>query len=233
MEKRPRILVFATGEKEPEKGGSGFANLVEESRRLCGTLKADIVGVVSNHPQGGVYSKALRLGVPFLHACPKTAAEYQELVRYFKAEWFMLSGWLKPVIGLPVRQTLNIHPGPAPEFGGKGMYGHHVHEAVIAAYGRGEVTHSAVTMHFVTPEYDRGPICLKYWVSIEPNDTAESLAKRVNQVEHEVQPTVTGMVVNGEIECVEVAPQQYKVKAPGWWLRNFVPLEWHYYKPSG
>ncbi len=150
------------------------------------------------------------------------------LAQDFQAEWFAPSGWLKQVSGLPVEQSFNIHPGPAPEFGGKGMYGHHVHEAVLAAFKRGEIKFSAVTMHFVTPEYDKGPICLKYWVPIEPDDTAETLAKRVNKVEHEIQPVVTSMVVNGEIQCLRLDSGEYRVKAPGWWLRNFVPLEWRY-----
>ncbi|MBI5466304.1 MAG: phosphoribosylglycinamide formyltransferase [Candidatus Kerfeldbacteria bacterium] len=228
MESFPRILVFASGEPEPDKGGSGFENLVNESQRICGLLKADIVGVVSNHPRGGVYTKALKLNVPFFHASPKTAGEYLELAAKTGAEWFMLSGWLKPVIGLPVKRTVNIHPGPAPEFGGKGMYGHHVHEAVLAAYHRREITHSAVTMHFVTKEYDKGPIFLKQCVPILPDDTAETLGKRVNEVEHEVQPMVTSMVVNGEIQCLRLDSGEYRVKAPGWWLRNFVPPEWRY-----
>jgi len=230
QEQSPKILVFASGEKEPNKGGSGFEVLVKASRGTGASrpLKAEIVGVVSNHAQGGVYSKAQRLDVPFFHACPKTATEYQELAQRVGADWFMLSGWLKRVVGLPVRRTLNIHPGPAPEFGGPGLYGHFVREAVLAAFKKGEIEFSAVTMHFVTPEYDQGPICLKQLVPIQVDDTPETLAKRVNGVEHQVQPMVTNMVVTGEIECVEVAPQQFRVKAPPYWLRNFVPEQWWY-----
>ena len=79
------------------------------------------------------------------------------------------------------------------------MYGHYVHEAVIESFRRGEVTHSAVTMHFVTPVYDEGPTFFQFPVQILPDDTAETLGARVNEAEHKWQPKITNMVVNGEI----------------------------------
>ena len=71
------------------------------------------------------------------------------------------------------------------------MYGHHVHEAVMEAYKAGEITHSAVSMHFVTEKYDEGPLFFSQSVPILPDDTAESLAKRVNEAEHKWQPIIT------------------------------------------
>src|SRR3989344_737316 len=154
MEK-PKILVFASG--TASGGGSGFENLVNASRARDGDLSADIIGVVSNHEFGGVRKRADRLGVPFVFfGQPWLAKRYWKIARKSHADFFALSGWLKRVIGLPPRATFNIHPGPLPEFGGDGMYGHHVHEAVMAAFKRGEITHSALCMHFVTSEYDRG-----------------------------------------------------------------------------
>ena len=67
------------------------------------------------------------------------------------------------------------------------------------AFARGEVTHSAVTMHFVTPVYDEGPIVFQFPVQILPGDTAETLGVRVNAAEHEWQPKITNMIVTGEI----------------------------------
>ncbi|MFA9262034.1 MAG: formyltransferase family protein [Undibacterium sp.] len=195
---KPRVLVFASG--DATGGGSGFQELVEFSRTIPAILSADIVGVVSNHAGGGVAQKAGRLGIDFGHwTGPFTAEGYQRWVQTFEADYVMLSGWLKPVRGLNPARTVNIHPGPLPRFGGKGMYGHHVHEAVMAAYRQGEVTQSAVTMHFVTEEYDQGPIIFEFPVLIRPDDTPDSLAKRVNEKERAWQAYVLSMVVNGDI----------------------------------
>jgi len=89
-----------------------------------------------------------------------------------------------------------------PRFGGPKLYGHYVHEAVMAAYHRGEITHSAVTMHFVDEKYDRGPILFALPVPIEPSDTPETLAAKVNRAEHEWQPRVLNYVVQGQVRLV-------------------------------
>lgn len=190
------LLVFASGDKDG--GGSGFKKLVEAMK--AGILQANIVGVVSNYATGGVYKKALELGIPFFHfSAPWTQVEYQRYVKATGADFVALSGWLKLVKGLPPDRTINIHPGPLPNFGGPGMYGHHVHEAVLAAYKRGEITHSEVCMHFVTDKYDRGPVFFRRQVELFSDDTAESIAARVNKVEHQFQAIFTNKVITGEI----------------------------------
>lgn len=156
--------------------------------------------MVSNHENGGVRQKAEALGVPFVFlGGPWAATEYQKIVRASGADWVALSGWLKIVSGLDQRRTINIHPGPLPRFGGPGLYGHHVHEAVLDAYRAGEIKHSAVSMHFVTEEYDRGPVFFEYPVPIREDDTPETLATRVNSAEHEWQSRITDLVVNSRI----------------------------------
>ena len=192
----PKLLVFASG--TAERGGSGFQDLTENAR--AGVLRAEIVGVVSNHERGGVRQKADALGIHFIYfPGPWTAKEYQRIVRESGAEWIALSGWIKMVAGLNPRRTFNIHPGPLPEFGGPGLYGHKVHEAVLEAYRAGKIKNSAVSMHFVTDKYDKGPVFFEYPVPIEPDDTPDTLAARVNQAEHEWQSRITDLVVNGEI----------------------------------
>jgi phosphoribosylglycinamide formyltransferase-1 len=86
-----------------------------------------------------------------------------------------------------------------PRFGGPKIYGRYAHELVLAAYRRGEITHSAVTMHFVDAVYDRGPVIFALPVPIEPDDTPETLAARVNRAEHEWQPRVLNYVVHGQV----------------------------------
>ena len=114
----------------------------------------------------------------------------------------MLSGWLKLVSGLDPARTINIHPGPLPRFGGPKLYGHYVHDAVMAAYQSGEITGKAVTMHFVDPVYDHGPIFFALPIPIEASDTPETLAAKVNRAEHEWQPRVLNYVVHGQVRLV-------------------------------
>jgi folate-dependent phosphoribosylglycinamide formyltransferase PurN len=200
-----KIIVFASGTKDG--GGSGFENLVTASRD--GRLSGEISAVVSNHEFGGVRQRADRLGVNFIHFPAKkpmdgesgtefgTAENYRKLTE--GAVLVCLSGWLKLVTGLDPQKTINIHPGPLPRFGGAGMYGHHVHEAVMEAYKKGDVKNSAVSMHFVTEKYDEGPLFFSQPVEILPDDTADTLAARVLEAEHKWQPIITNKVLIGEI----------------------------------
>jgi phosphoribosylglycinamide formyltransferase-1 len=199
MNEKIRVLVFASG--DAKGGGSGFQEMVEFSRTDPPVLDAQIVGVVSNHPHGGVRQKADALQVPFEYwPGPFEAEGYRFYVQKYRADYVMCSGWLKFVRGLNPAKTVNIHPGPLPRFGGPGMYGHHVHEAVIAAYRRGEIKQSAVTMHFVDEAaYDHGPIIFQMPVLIRPEDDAESLAKRVNEKERAWQSFILNLVVHGHI----------------------------------
>jgi phosphoribosylglycinamide formyltransferase 1 len=201
MEKTPRILVFASGTKTG--GGSGFETLMRASDTRPPILNARICGVITNHLEGGVWQKAQALGVQAEYwPGPYTAKGYQDWVQHFQADYVMLSGWLKLVAGLDPARTINIHPGPLPRFGGANMFGRHVHEAVMAAYRRGDITHSAVTMHFVDERYDTGPIFFTRPIPIEPSDTPETLAAKVNRVEHEWQPRVLNYVVHGQVRLV-------------------------------
>lgn len=214
---KPKVLVFASGGKEEGSGGSGFMWLVEFSRTNPPVLDAEIIGVVSNHPHGGVSDKARSLEIPFFYwPGPFSSGEYRDLVRKTQADYVMLSGWLKYVTGLNPEKVINIHPGPA-EFGGPGMYGHHVHEAVIKGYQEGKVQQSAVVMHFVdSGPYDSGPIIFEFPVPIRPYDTADSLAQRVNEVEHAWQAYVLNCVVrrsvylqDGKVYCNNEVPAQF------------------------
>jgi len=196
---RIRVLVFSNGEEE--SGGSGFQELVEFSRTNPPVLDAQIIGVVSNHEHGGVRKRADAFHIPFEYwPGPFGAQGYRSFVEKYRADFVMCSGWLKFVRGLDSARTVNIHPGPLPQFGGPGMYGHHVHEAVMAAFHRGEIIQSAVTMHFVDEAaYDHGPIIFQMPVLIRPDDDAESLAKRVNEKERAWQSHILNLVVHQHI----------------------------------
>lgn len=207
-----KIIVFASGTKDG--GGSGFQELVKNSR--AGILNADIAAVISNYANGGVKRRADSLGIPFVHfQGPWQAEQYEKIVQKYQPDLIALSGWLKLVRGLDPRRTINIHPGPLPSFGGVGMYGHYVHEAIIAAFRKGEIKAGAVTMHFVTEEYDKGPIFFRYPVMIRKEDTPESLAERVNKIEHSWQSWVTNLVVHEQISWDGENPETLIV--PPWY----------------
>jgi folate-dependent phosphoribosylglycinamide formyltransferase PurN len=192
-----KLLIFASGTRHG--GGSGFENLVLAQKR--GELAVDIVGVISNHENGGVRERADRLGIRFgyLSKTLCDAKEYQAICNVFKPDFIALSGWILKTRGLDPRTTFNIHPGPLPGFGGTGLYGDKVHAAVLEAYRRGEITHSAVSMHFVDSDYDTGPVFFQHPVRIEPDETVDTLRARVNHEEHFWQPQITNMVLEGSV----------------------------------
>jgi phosphoribosylglycinamide formyltransferase-1 len=219
---KPKIIIFATG--TAEGGGSGFENLVAATRLRQGSgeaskdvvLDAEIVAVVSNHEHGGVRERADRLGVSFIYFVgPYDAERYQKIVADSGAEWIALSGWLKKISGLDPAKTFNIHPALLSQlgrrFGGEGMWGHHVHEAVKLALDAGEIQESGCSMHFVTDEYDRGPVFFEHPVPLTKGMTAEQIQKAVNVAELEWQPKITSMVVHGEIRWDGKDPQSLVV----------------------
>ena len=124
--------------------------------------------------------------------------EVVELLRRHGTRGVLLAGFLKLLPSEVCRawpgRILNIHPALLPAFGGKGMYGHHVHEAVL---GSG-ATVSGPTIHFVNERYDEGRILAQWPVPVEPGDTAESLAERVLEVEHVLYPAAADALARGD-----------------------------------
>jgi len=219
---KPKLVIFASGTKEG--GGSGFENLVNAAK--AGELDADIVAVVSNHENGGVRARAEKLGVPFIHFGPD--ADYKKIMEKTGAEWAALSGWLKHVTGLDPSKTINIHPAllsfQGGRFGGRGMYGHRIHEEVKAALDAGDIHESGFTMHFVTEEHDRGPAFFEHRVPLEKGMSVEEIQKRVQAAEHKWQPKITNMVVQGEIrwdghdpKSLTVPPSYQYLPKPKMW----------------
>lgn len=115
-----------------------------------------------------------------------------------ETEWICLAGYLRllppEVLEAYPRRILNVHPALLPKFGGKGMYGRHVHEAVLAA---GEKV-SGCTVHFVTERYDEGPPILQMRCPVEPDDTPDTLALRVLMLEHQAFSRALAMAIRGE-----------------------------------
>ena len=170
-----RVAVLVSG------GGTNLQALIDA---LGGapTAPARISRVISNRPDAGALERARRAGIPTtVLRDPQDPAEL--LAAIGDAQLVVLAGYLKLVPGAVVarfrQRMVNIHPALLPDFGGPGMYGRRVHEAVLAA----GVTQSGATVHIVDAEYDHGPVVAQSAVPIERGDTAESLERRVMAAE--------------------------------------------------
>ena len=183
-------------------GGTTLQNLID--RIDAGRLPARIVQVVSGRTDAFGLERARRAGLP-VEVVPRRAfpniAEFSErtfgLCRAAGAELVVLAGYLQ-LLQIPDdyrHKVLNIHPALLPSFGGKGMYGQHVHEAVLA-YGA-KVT--GCTVHFVDDQYDHGPIIAQRAVPVRDDDTPTTLAARVFEAECEIYPTVIRAVAEGAV----------------------------------
>jgi phosphoribosylglycinamide formyltransferase-1 len=182
--KKINIAIFASGE------GTNCENIIryfKDSDRVCTAL------VVSNKAESPVLRKAQELGVPVQSV---SKAELNEetvmmpLMQQYAIDFIVLAGFL-PLIpdflleAFP-RRIVNIHPSLLPKYGGKGMWGHHVHEAVKAA---GE-TETGMTVHWVTPVCDGGGIIAQYRVALSPEDSAEVIAEKEHVLEMKYYPQV-------------------------------------------
>jgi len=210
----PNVIVFATAGKGPNEGGSGLVQLAEQSRCANPPLRANIVAVVSQYENGGAYTKAHLLGIPFeLMQAPFTAEKYQAIFKKYHADYAMLSGWVQYVRGLETSKVINIHPAPPENFGGEGWYGLKVHQEIIKAFQAGQITETAVCMHFVDPflPYDKGPKFFHFPVMIRDDDDAKSLQKRVGSFEHAWQSYMLNLVVHGVIILEQTNERYYIV----------------------
>jgi phosphoribosylglycinamide formyltransferase-1 len=193
------IAVFGSGR------GSNFRAILQALAE--GTLPdTRIACVISNNSAAGILEIARERGIPALHASPKnfpTDNAYVEsllsTLRTREVNLIVLAGYMKL---LPERlvesyrgRIVNIHPALLPRFGGKGMHGIHVHEAVLASGDR----ESGATVHLVDELYDHGAILMQRRVPVLPDDTPETLASRVLTVEHQLFPEVLRRIARGEI----------------------------------
>lgn len=175
-----RLAALASGR------GSNVRAIADAIER--GDLAARLVLVVSNRSAAPVLQFARDRGIEARHLSAKTHEDPGQALlselRSFDVDVLLLAGYLKKVDPRVVSafegRALNIHPAPLPDFGGPGMYGHHVHEAVL----RAGVPMSGPTVHRVTAEYDEGEILAHRPVPVLPGDTPDTLAARVLEAEH-------------------------------------------------
>lgn len=243
------IIILASGTQGG--GGTGTKKLI----RYFGETNpsADIVGIVSNHAAGGIARIAADAGIPFRHIANEalTPEMYESIAGMFDVEnpLFVLSGWLRFVHmrrngvwgwilrkmgrnrGLESARAVNVHPALLSKlsgrFGGKGMYGARVHEAVASALEKGELdevsghngeqsvaAYSGFTMHFLSGEYDRGPVCAEVTVRIQKGMSPKEIAAAVQAAEHMWYPMFVEMVALGQIRLEKgrvIAPLGYQI----------------------
>jgi len=184
MEKRMNIAIFASG------SGSN-ARKIMEYFQSSGVGR--VVLVVCNRKNAGVIGIAAEFGVPVQMIDRNLFYESERLLdvlESYRTDFIALAGFLWLIPGYLIKaypdRIVNIHPALLPKYGGHGMYGHHVHEAVKAAGDQ----ESGPTIHFVNEHYDEGDIIFQTSCRLSPEDTPEDIARKVLSLEHEHYPRV-------------------------------------------
>ncbi len=170
----------------------------------AGKLDAEPAVVISNNATAGALEYAREAGIPEFHLSTQTHSEnlddvITDTLKSHAVDWVILAGYMKKIGSQLLEEfqgkIFNIHPSLLPEHGGKGMFGIHVHEAVLAS---GD-TETGVTIHLVDGEYDQGRILAQEVVKVEAEDTPEELAARVLKLEHELYSETLQGVIEGRI----------------------------------
>ena len=193
-----RIAVLCSG------GGSNLQAIIDQVE--AGNIDGEIVLVLANASKAYALERAKKHGIPCEFVSKKQAGSSEafndillEKLQQAKADLVVLAGYL-PIVGAQIvkaypHKIINIHPALIPSFCGVGMYGHYVHEAVLA-YG---AKISGATTHFVDEEVDHGGVIMQKSVPVLEGDTAETLAARVLTVEHEILPETVRLFCAGKL----------------------------------
>jgi phosphoribosylglycinamide formyltransferase-1 len=184
------IAIFASG------AGTNTARIIDHFRHHA-SIRVSLI--VCNKPGAGVLDVAKREHIPSL-LIEKTpffqGTAYVDELRAKKIGFIVLAGFLWKIPAALIRaypgRIINIHPALLPKYGGKGMYGRFVHEAVI----RSADMESGITIHYVDEQYDHGQSIFQAKVAVEPDDTPDTLAKKIHLLEYEHFPRVIEEVID-------------------------------------
>jgi len=193
-----RWAIFASG------GGSNFQTFID--RRDTGDLQVELALLIGNNSTAYAFERARKHCIPALHIAPSRfpdeaayAGHLLSVLRSHTIDFIALAGYMKKVPAAVVaaypNRIVNIHPALLPAFGGAGLYGEKVHQAVLDCGAKV----SGITIHFVDNEYDHGPIIFQETVPVLDDDDAHSLAKRVLAVEHASYWKVLAAISRGGI----------------------------------
>jgi len=197
-----RVAVFASG------NGTDFLALVKASQQA--SLGWEVALLITNNPQAGAIDKAQDNNIPCqvidrrdFEDGPSFLTMLLAALDDFAIDFIALAGYLRKIPPEIIRRCrhriVNIHPALLPMFGGKGMYGAKVHQAVIDAGCKV----SGVTVHFVSEQYDEGRIIAQRCVPVKDDDDADTLAARVLAVEHRLYPEVVTLFANDKIQVLD------------------------------
>lgn len=193
----PSIVILVSG------GGGLMRQAIEQCRRA--DIPAEIALVISSKAHAPAVRLAQELGLPTAIVEPRgypgpeefSAAVWQEVEKCGRASHVLMLGWM-PFLNIPDRwanRVVNAHPSLLPQFGGKGMYGRRVHEAVVAA----GVRVTGLTFHLADNRYDHGTILHQSAVEVAEDDTVEALQARVVAAQHAILPEFLKAWVSGEM----------------------------------
>ena len=178
-----RLAIFVSG---------GGTNLQRIAEYFAPNEEVELACVVSNNKEAYANQRAKNLGIPLLLVDKPyfTSDQFVERMKNLDIDLIVLAGflWLIPqgLIDAFPNKIINIHPALLPKYGGKGFYGHHVHEAVVAAHEK----ESGITIHYVNEHYDSGNIIFQKKVSLSPTDTPDDVAAKIHILEQENFPVV-------------------------------------------
>lgn len=181
---KARVAIFASG------NGSNAENIITY---FMGNPKIEVRCIFTNNPQAYVIDRAEKFNVPsFVFTRPDlyTNGRVIKCLQEHEIDYIVLAGflWLMPssLISQFEKKIINIHPALLPEFGGEGMYGKRVHEAVVAS----GVQHSGITIHLVNDEYDKGKILFQAYCEVSYGETPATLAEKIHSLEFKFFPKV-------------------------------------------
>lgn len=179
-----KMAIFASG------SGTNAENI---AKYFSDNQSIEVSVVLSNNACAGVHARMSRLKIPSVTFSNEDFADGRpilEKLAEFSVDWIILAGFMKKIPEIVLRnypsRIINIHPALLPKYGGKGMYGMHVHRAVVAS-GEKE---SGITIHYVNERYDEGDIIFQASCPLTPEDTPEDVAAKVHALEYRYFPEV-------------------------------------------
>jgi formyltetrahydrofolate-dependent phosphoribosylglycinamide formyltransferase len=187
-----KVAIFASG------SGTNAENI---SRYFSENQHIEVTLLVSNNSKAGVHERMSLLGIPSVTFSKQAFAEGRpvlEKLKEYAVDWIVLAGFMNKlsaeILNAYPDRVVNIHPALLPKYGGKGMYGMHVHEAVVAAGER----ESGITIHYVNEQYDEGPVIFQASCPVLPTDTPEDVAAKVHALEYKHYPRVIASLLSKE-----------------------------------
>jgi phosphoribosylglycinamide formyltransferase-1 len=184
-----RIAIFASG------SGTNAENIINYFQERN---DASVVQVLTNNPHAKVLDRAKRLKISafsFNKTALNRSNDVLNLLQATEVDFIVLAGFLwkfpEHILAAFPNKVINIHPALLPKYGGKGMYGAHVHTAVVA----NKEKESGITIHFVNENYDEGAIIFQAKTAVTESDTAETLAQKIHQLEYKHFPEVIAQVL--------------------------------------